>query len=321
MVLEQVKIKLQESIDFANKVKEIPHKHVSFSQFSMYSQCPKKWFLSYVLKLGTRPPSIHMTFGTAFHEVLQEYLIENHNNKFKNKNEIDFSIELKNRIKEVYKKDFTNYGKHFSTSLELTEFWEQGVSILNHIRSSHNLYYNRDNWSLLGVEVPLMIKIIDSEEPLYFILFIDLLFYDKENNKLVIDDIKTSGKGWSSYSKKDKIKTSQVLLYKSFLAKSLNIDSQDIDCRFTIVRRITDGYDFPVSRVQIFKPAQSKKSVENSIIEFKTFIKKVFDKQGNARQDILYPALTGNNCFNCNYCEFKDRFDLCPEEARDYINK
>jgi hypothetical protein len=319
MVLEQVKIKLKESIDFANRVKETPHKHVSFSQFSMYSQCPKKWFLSYVLKLGTRPPSIHMTFGTAFHEVLQEYLTENHD--ITSKSKVDFNIELKNKIKEIYKRDFSNYGKHFSTSSELTEFWEQGVKILEHIRSSHNLYYDRDKWTLLGVEVPLMIKILDSEEPLYFILFIDLLFYDKENNRLVIDDIKTSGKGWSSYSKKDKIKTSQVLLYKSFLAKSLGIDSQDIDCRFTIVRRITDGYDYPVSRVQIFKPSQAKKSVEHSINQFKTFIKKVFDKQGNARTDINYPALSGNNCFNCNYCEFKDRFDLCPEEDRDYTNK
>jgi len=187
MVLEELKVKLNEAIVFANDIKQKPHKHVSFSQFSMYSQCPKKWFLSYALKLGTRPPSIHMSFGTAFHEVLQEYLILNHGANHKTNNTLDFNIELKNKIKEIYKKDYNNYGKHFSTSSELSEFWEQGVKILNHIRSNHDLYYDRQNWTLLGVEVPLMIKILNSEEPLYFILFIDLLFYDKINKKLTLN--------------------------------------------------------------------------------------------------------------------------------------
>lgn len=316
MVLEELKVKLNEAIVFANDIKQKPHKHVSFSQFSMYSQCPKKWFLSYALKLATRPPSIHMSFGTAFHEVLQEYLISNHGANHKTNNTLDFNIELKNKIKEIYKKDYNNYGKHFSTSSELSEFWEQGVKILNHIRSNHDLYYDRQNWTLLGVEVPLMIKILNSEEPLYFILFIDLLFYDKINKKLIIDDIKTSGKGWSSYSKKDKVKTSQVLLYKAFLSKSLDLDYDDIDSRFTIVRRITDAYDFPLKRVQIFKPAQSKKSTISALDNFKIFIKSVFDKEGNYRQDIEYPAVSGHNCFNCNYCEFNERHDICPVEDR-----
>jgi hypothetical protein len=316
MVLEELKVKLNEAIVFANDIKQKPHKHVSFSQFSMYSQCPKKWFLSYALKLGTRPPSIHMSFGTAFHEVLQEYLILNHGANHKTNNTLDFNIELKNKIKEIYKKDYNNYGKHFSTNSELSEFWEQGVKILNHIRSNHDLYYDRQNWTLLGVEVPLMIKILNSEEPLYFILFIDLLFYDKINKKLIIDDIKTSGKGWSSYSKKDKVKTSQVLLYKAFLSKSLDLDYDDIDSRFTIVRRITDAYDFPLKRVQIFKPAQSKKSTISALDNFKIFIKSVFDKEGNYRQDIEYPAVSGHNCFNCNYCEFNERHDICPVEDR-----
>jgi hypothetical protein len=161
-----------------------------------------------------------------------------------------------------------------------------------------------------------MVKILNSEEPLYFILFIDLLFYDKLNNTLIIDDIKTSGKGWSSYSKKDKIKTSQVLLYKAFLSKSLGLDYKKIDTRFTIVRRITDAYDFPLSRVQLFKPAQSNRSTDLALDSFKDFVKTVFDKEGNYRHDIEYPAITGNNCFNCNYCEFNDRHDICPIENR-----
>ena len=168
MVLEDLKLKLNEAVVFANEVKQKPHRHVSFSQFSMYSQCARKWFLSYALKLGTRPPSIHMTFGTAFHEVLQEYITLYHDKGTKENKKVDFDIELINKIKEIYKRDYNNYGKHFSTSSELSEFCEQGVKILNHIRSNYDSYYDRQNWTLLGVEVPLMVKILNSEEPIYY---------------------------------------------------------------------------------------------------------------------------------------------------------
>ena len=49
-------------------------KTISYSQMSMYLQCPKKWALQY--RDGHKVPnfSINMTFGTALHETLQNYL-------------------------------------------------------------------------------------------------------------------------------------------------------------------------------------------------------------------------------------------------------
>ena len=49
-------------------------KNISFSQLSMYSQCPKKWSLNYREGHKVSEQSIHMTFGTAVHETLQHYL-------------------------------------------------------------------------------------------------------------------------------------------------------------------------------------------------------------------------------------------------------
>ena len=62
-----------------------------------------------------------------------------------------------------------------------------------------------------------------------------------------------------------------------------------------------------------------RKAFENgdlALDNFKNFVKTVFDKEGNYRHDIEYPAVMGNNCFNCNYCEFNDRHDICPTENR-----
>ncbi len=47
---------------------------ISYSQLSMYSECPKKWKLNYIDKLRVSEPSIHLLFGTAMHAVIQKYL-------------------------------------------------------------------------------------------------------------------------------------------------------------------------------------------------------------------------------------------------------
>jgi hypothetical protein len=49
-------------------------KNISYSQLSMYDQCPKKWALQYRDGHKISEQSIHMVFGTALHETLQMYL-------------------------------------------------------------------------------------------------------------------------------------------------------------------------------------------------------------------------------------------------------
>jgi hypothetical protein len=60
-----------------NKPQEVNfayEKNISYSQLSMYSQCPKKWALQYRDGHKVSEQSIHMVFGTALHETLQWYL-------------------------------------------------------------------------------------------------------------------------------------------------------------------------------------------------------------------------------------------------------
>ena len=47
---------------------------VSFSQYSMWSSCPQHYKLQYIDKLSESTSNIHLVFGTAMHETLQEYL-------------------------------------------------------------------------------------------------------------------------------------------------------------------------------------------------------------------------------------------------------
>ena len=45
---------------------------ISYSQLSMFSDCPQRWKLNYIDKKRISEPSIYLLFGTAMHEVLQK---------------------------------------------------------------------------------------------------------------------------------------------------------------------------------------------------------------------------------------------------------
>ena len=47
---------------------------ISYSQYTMYANCPRMWKLNYIDKLAEYSQSIHTLFGSAFHETLQAYL-------------------------------------------------------------------------------------------------------------------------------------------------------------------------------------------------------------------------------------------------------
>ena len=47
---------------------------ISYSQLSMYNDCPLRWKLNYVDKLSISESNIYLIFGTAMHEVIQTYL-------------------------------------------------------------------------------------------------------------------------------------------------------------------------------------------------------------------------------------------------------
>ena len=57
---------------------------ISYSQLSMYGDCPLRWKLNYVDKLRISESNIHLIFGTAMHETLQLYLEIMYNDNYLN---------------------------------------------------------------------------------------------------------------------------------------------------------------------------------------------------------------------------------------------
>ena len=282
-------------------------KNISFSQLSVYLNCPKCWERAYLRKEQVYEPSIHTVFGTAFHETLQNWLDVLYNGTVKAANSVDLAKELENNLIRVYKVERSKYcGKDFTDSDTLNEFYEDGVAILDYIVKHRKAFFSSNRTTLLvGCEVPIYVKL---KPGFYFKGFIDVLTYDTEHNTWKIWDIKTSTRGWKD-EKLDFVKTSQILLYKEFLSQQFGIPIETIEAEYFIVKRkINEDAEFASmrKRVQEFAPNDGPRIHKKVVSQIDQFITEALDSNGEYI-DKDYPKVPSAK--NCKWCLFRT---TCP---------
>ena len=285
-------------------------KKVSYSQYSLYKQCNFRWYLNYVKKQRVFKPSIFLTFGTSFHQTIQEYLRIMYEESVKNSELFDFRTYLSERMVANYKQELEKVeGQHFIKQEDFNDFIQDGYNILAWLRKNRKKYFSTKNTKLVGIEIPMEQFILEEIPNVIMIGFIDIIFYDKILKKYIIYDFKTSTKGWNDYDKRDDIKMSQVLLYKHFYSRALKITPEEVEVKFMVVkRRPFISEDFPTKWVQEITPAQGKAKLSKAVESFEQFVKDCFTPDAKY-QDKEY----AKNFDGCKWCEFKDKPELCSK--------
>ena len=281
---------------------------VSFSQYGMWSSCPQQYKLNYIDKLGESSSNIHTIFGSAMHETIQHYLSVMYGVSKKQADEINVDKLLLERMRENYKGEVEKMSEGTPCSQEeLEEFFCDGRRILEWFMKHIGKFYSKSGYELVGIEIPLNKEI---KKGVHFIGYIDIVLRDIAENTIVIIDLKTSTMGWNQYQKADKLKNSQILLYKKYYSELFNIPLTKIRVEFQIMRRkLPEDSPYPVPRISKHIPPNGAPSVNKVYDEFMQFIDTVFDDEGNFR-DINYPKVPGNAKKNCKWCEFSVR-GLC----------
>jgi hypothetical protein len=288
--------------------KKVRSKTVSYSQYAVYKQCNYRWYLEYAKGLKIFKPSIHLIFGTAAHETLQNYLQVMFDKSATEADKIHLPTYFKTKLMELYKANA--YAGHFSTPEELSEFYEDAVAILDFFKKKRKLFFSKKNCKLVGIEIPIKGPIVEGYDKVTMKGFIDLVIYDKALDKYIIYDIKTSTRGWSDYEKKDQVKVNQILLYKKFFSNLKGIPEDKIDVQFFIVRRkINENLEFAPKRVQEFKPANGTKKVNDAFEDIQNFVKDAFTVEGDYIEK-KYPK----NIDKCRFCPYIDKPELCDKK-------
>ena len=285
---------------------------VSFSQYSMWSSCPHQYKLNYIDKLGESSSNIHTIFGTAMHETIQHYLSVMYGVSKKQADEINKDKLLLERMREAYKSEAEKMSEGTPcTQIELEEFYGDGRRILQWLDKHMHKFYSKSGFELVGIEIPLNATI---KTGVHFIGFIDIVIRDLASNEIIIIDLKTSTMGWNQYQKADKMKNSQILLYKKYYSELFSIPLQKIKVEYQILRRkLPEDSAFPVPHVSKHIPAHGSPSVKKVYDEFMEFINSVFD-DGGGFKDIEFPKVPGAAKKNCKFCEFGNR-GICDKKA------
>ena len=272
---------------------------ISYSQISMYSECPLHWKLNYVDKLKMFEHNIHLIFGSAMHEVLQTYLNIMYMDSVKNADILDLNKMLRDKLIEQFKQAEEQDGKPPCTKEDLIEFLDDGILIIDFFKKRRAEYFSKRDWELIGCEVPIN---VDLKNNINIVGYLDVVMRHIPTDSIKIIDIKTSTMGWNKWMKADENKTQQLLLYKQFYSKMYNHPIERIEVEYFIVKRkLWEKAMFPQKRVQKFAPASGKPSMNKVSTRMLKFINEAFTEDGEKKDDML--ATPSKKA--CKWCEFK----------------
>jgi hypothetical protein len=278
----------------------------------MWSSCPHQYKLNYIDKLGESSSNVHTIFGSAMHETIQHYLSVMYGVSKKQADEINMDKLLLERMRENYKGEAEKMSEGTPcTQEQLEEFYGDGRRILQWLNKHMHKFYSKSGFELVGIEIPLNATI---KSGVHFIGFIDIVLRDLASNEIIIIDLKTSTMGWNQYQKADKMKNSQIILYKKYYSELFNIPLQKIRVEYQILRRkLPEDSAFPIPHVSKHVPAHGSPTVTKVYDEFIEFINTVFDDEGKFK-DIEFPKVPGAAKKNCKFCEFGNR-GICDKKA------
>ena len=289
----------------------------------MWKGCPHRWKLTYIDKISGYKQSTAALFGTVMHEVLQEYVKTIYDKSINEANQLQLDEMLKNGLRDNYKKLLEeSKGNHFSNQKELSEYYNDGVQILQWFKSHRSDFFMKKDYELIGIETPINMIPLETHPTIRLVGFLDLVIKNTKTGEIYIYDFKTSTNGWTKYAKNDKTKTSQLVLYKTYYAKQYGISPDDIHVEYLILKRKIDEdaeYEAMKKRVQRFEPSHGKVSQNYIKKEVENFITTNFTEQGEYKLDVIQTPESGRDYSNCKYCDFNDLEQFCPKEKRNVL--
>lgn len=276
-------------------------KSISYSQLSMFNDCPKKWSLQYREGHKQFTSTIHTVFGTALHEVIQHYLTVMYEQSGAEADRINTSDMFEEKLREEYTKQYkSNNNQHFSTPEEIREFYEDGIKIIQDFAHNKAKHFSKRGWYLVGCEVPIILNPNPKYPNVMYQGYLDVVMYHEPTNTIQIIDLKTSTSGWNQKTKSDENKQFQLILYKKFFAEQFNFPIDNINIEFFIVKRkLYESEDFVIKRIQKFSPPSGKIKLKKATDSINNFIESAF-VNGGYKETEHKPTINDN----CKWCPF-----------------
>ena len=303
-IVKEIQLTPKRELDYSYQ------KNISYSQYTMWKKCPKQWALQYRDGKKKYSPSIHTVFGKALHEAFQHYIQTMYETSAAAADREDINEMLKDQLRSHYQDEYKkNKKQHFSSAGELSEFYQDGVEILNYLKKHRGKYFSKRGWHLVGIETPILMPPMKYNPNVLFMGYLDIVMYNEKLDKFKIIDIKTSTNGWKlKYVKDDEDKQFQLILYKKYFAEQFGVPIENIDIEFFITRRkVYEEGDFPQKRFQMYSPPSGKIKTSRATKAIEEFMSECFIKNKHTTKE-MHP---NPSKWNCSFCPYKEDKQLC----------
>lgn len=272
--------------------------HVSYSEIRNWKECPFRHKLIYIDKLVTDEPSPYLSYGTAVHAAIEDFLNTGKMNPEVALSEIRSEWEKHGFDTEAWIKSQADFRKSQGWRPKahnyLPEWLEWAQNSLEELPEFLDTEF--DEWSVVSAEEELY-EFVDGYD-IFFKGFIDALLKVKIKGKdfYYVLDWKTAGdKGWYASKRRDILTWAQIALYKSFWMRKNALDTKQVKCGFVLLKRGAKKG----STVELVKVSVGPKAEENALSIMRSMVKTV-------RRGIFL-----KNRQSCLFCEFKSTKE-CP---------
>ena len=245
--------------------------HISFSELKNWNTCAFYHKLVHIDKLAGFKGNEYTAFGTAIHTICEKMLLR------ETVSPQLFVDELRNNVASL--DDDVEINKKL-----VVDMATQGKNIMPEIEDAVEDYFGED-YEVVSTEEQLF-EPITGYDDYNFKGFIDAVIKTSDG-KIHIVDWKSCSWGWRSEKKNDKITGYQLVYYKKFFANKHNIDPEDINVYFALLKRTAKK-----ENVEIFKITSGPKKTTNAL--------KILE---NAVINIE-KGIKIKNRLSCKYCKF-----------------
>lgn len=244
--------------------------NISFSELRTWKECSWRHKLQQVDKIILQQPGFALDYGTSVHAAHENYI---------KTGVMDTSIAT-TMLRKLYE-------EHKFDKINIDAACLEADASLRDVPKFYDETF--PGWKPVAAEFQLYERI--EGHPNVFKGFIDAIITVPAKKKQLtwILDVKTTSWGWSFDKKSDDLVKTQLVLYKSFWSKKLNVDMKDIRCGFVLLKRTAK----PGKHCELVTVSVGDKSSAKAMKTIGNMLASV--KRGIAIK----------NRSSCMYCEFK----------------
>jgi len=245
--------------------------HISYSELKDWATCAFYHKLTRIDKLSGFRGNAFTAFGTAMHSVCEKKLLQE---------EID-----ENYFTEQFEACLAKLDDDIEIDDKLVENMRaQGKQISPEIMDALDSYFGE--YEVLASEMQLY-EPIAGHDSHKFKGYIDAIVKTPDD-KIHIFDWKTTSWGWPARKRSDKLVTYQLTLYKHFFAQKMEMDPQNIETHFALLKRTAKK-----NRVEFFRVSSGVRKTDNAL------------KLLNTALYNIKKACYIKNRLSCNNCNFR----------------